>query len=207
MATVVVGGTGTAYGTPDEASLWLRVESLRATAAEALADVAERTTVLVALCHEVGLADADVTTTGVGVAEHGEHDNEGRWQHRGYRATNRVAARVRDVESVGTVPTRAVDSVGAAVDRPHWRLLPEHPAHRDAARATARDARARAEALAEALGGRLGVVVSVRDARPGPPEPRPMMRMAAAAVEAVPIEAGELSVDALVDVELTFEQG
>jgi len=34
-----------------------------------------------------------------------------------------------------------------------------------------------------------------------------MMRMTAAAVEAVPIEAGELSVEAIVDVEFTFEQG
>lgn len=207
MATVAVRGTGTAYGTPDEASLSLRVESLRPTAAEALADVAERTKALVALCHEVGLADPDVTTTGVGVAEHGEHDNEGRWQHRGYRATNRVTARVRDVESVGTVLTRAVDRVGAAVEGPHWRLLPEHPAHRDAARAAARDARARAEGLAEALGGRLGAIVSVRDSRLGPPDPRPMMRMAPAAVEAMPIEAGELPVEAIVDVEFTFEQG
>jgi uncharacterized protein YggE len=86
-------------------------------------------------------------------------------------------------------------------------LLPEHPAHRDAARAAARDARARAESLAEALGGRLGAIVSVRDSRLGPPDPRPMMRMAAAAVEAMPIEAGELSVEAIVDVEFTFEQG
>ena len=53
----------------------------------------------------------------------------------------------------------------------------------------------------------LGAVVSVRDSRLGPPEPRPMMRMTAAAVEAVPIEAGELSVEAIVDVEFTFEQG
>ena len=52
MATVAVRGTGTAYGTPDEASLSLRVESLRPTAAEALADVAERTKALVTHCHE-----------------------------------------------------------------------------------------------------------------------------------------------------------
>jgi uncharacterized protein YggE len=47
MATVTVRGTGTAYGTPDEATLGLGIESVRGTAAEALADVAERTKALV----------------------------------------------------------------------------------------------------------------------------------------------------------------
>jgi uncharacterized protein YggE len=47
MATITVRGTGTAYGTPDEAANGSSVESLRGTADEALADVAERTKALV----------------------------------------------------------------------------------------------------------------------------------------------------------------
>lgn len=206
MATVTVRGTGTAYGTPDEATLGLGVESVRGTAAEALADVAERMKALVTLCHEVGLADADVATTGVSVAEHGDRDTDGRWQHRGYRATNRVSVRVRDVEALGALLTEAVDRVAAAADGPHWRLLPEHPAYAEAARAAARDARARATALAEELGGRLGTIVAVRDSRIEPPSPRPM-RMEALAGDAMPIAAGELGVVATVDVEFNLEQG
>jgi uncharacterized protein YggE len=208
MATVTVRGTGTAYGTPDEATVGLSVESVRPTAAEALADVAERTSALVTLCHEQGLEQRDVTTTGVSVGEHGEHDKEGRWQHRGYRARNRVSARIRDVAAVGALLTRAVDAAGAAVDGPHWRLLPEHPAYAEATRAAARDARARATALAEELGGRLGAIVSARDSRIEPPTPRPMrMEAAAMASEPMPIAAGELGVVATVDVEFTLEQG
>jgi hypothetical protein len=207
MATITVRGTGTAYGTPDEASVGLSVDAVRPTAAEALTDVTERTAALVTLCRELGLGDGDVTTMGVSVAEHGEHDKDGRWQHRGYRASNRVSARVRDVASIGPLLTAAVDRVGATVDGPHWRLLPEHAAHAEASRLAAQDARVRAEALAEALGGRLGSVASARDARIGPPEPRPMTRMAAATAESMPVEAGELSVVALVDVEFNLEQG
>lgn len=207
MATITVRGTGTAYGTPDEATLGLSLDAVRPTAAEALADVAERTGTLVSLCHELGLGEGDVTTMGVSVAEHGEHDKEGRWQHRGYRATNRVSARVRDVAPIGRLLTAAVDRVGATVDGPYWRLLPEHAAHAEASRLAAHDARMRAEALAEALGGRLGSVISARDARIAPPEPRSMMRMAAVAAESMPVEAGELSVEAVVDVEFNLEQG
>jgi uncharacterized protein len=206
MATITVRGTGTAYGTPDEATLGLSLDALRPTAAEALAEVTERSSALVALCRELGLGEGDVTTMGVSVAEHGEHDKDGRWQHRGYRAANRVSARIRDVASIGPLLTAAVDRVGATVDGPHWRLLPEHAAHAEASRLAAQDARVRAEALAEALSGRLGSVSSARDARIAPPEPRPMMRMAATA-EAMPVEAGELSVVAVVDVEFNLEQG
>jgi uncharacterized protein len=206
MATITVRGTGAAFGTPDEATLGLSLDAVRATAAEALADVTERSAALVTLCRELGLGEADVTTMGVSAAEHGEHDKDGRWQHRGYRATNRVSARVRDVASIGPLLTAAVDRVGATVDGPHWRLLPEHAAHAEASRLAAQDARVRAEALAEALGGRLGSVASARDARIAPPEPRPMMRMAAP-VESMPVEAGELSVVAVVDVEFNLEQG
>ena len=67
MATVTVRGTGTANGTPDEATLGRSLDA-----------VAERTKALVTLCHEVGLADADVATTGVNVAEHGDRDKDGR---------------------------------------------------------------------------------------------------------------------------------
>jgi uncharacterized protein len=207
MASVTVRGTGTAYGTPDEATVGLGVESLRPTAAEALADVAERTGRLVTLCHELGLGEGDVTTTGVSVREHGEHDKDGRWQHRGYRASNRVSARVREVAAIGRLLTGAVDRVGATVDGPHWRLLPGHEAHAEASRAAARDARVRAEALADALGGRLGAVVAVRDSRIEPPAPRPMMRMEAMASDAMPVGAGDLSVVAMVDVEFQLEQG
>jgi len=208
MATVTVRGTGTAYGTPDEATLGLGVEAVRPTAAAALQEVAERTNSLVTLCHELGLPDGDVTTTGVSVRDHGEHDEDGRWQHRGYKAANRVSARVRNVESIGALLTAAVDRTGATVDGPYWRLLPEHAAHAEASRAAARDARARAEALVDALGGRLGVVLSVRDSRIDPPSPRPLLRVdtLAMASEAMPVEAGELAVVAVVDVEFTLEQ-
>jgi uncharacterized protein YggE len=99
-----------------------------------------------------------------------------------------------------------VDDAGATVDGPSWRVLAEHPAHAEASRLAALDARTRVRALAEALGGRLGAVVSVRDARSAPPpEPR-LLRMDAAAAP-LPVEAGELTVVATVDVAFALEQG
>ena len=56
MATITVRGTGTAYGTPDEATVGLAVEAVRPTAAEALAEASRADEHrLVTLCHELGL--------------------------------------------------------------------------------------------------------------------------------------------------------
>jgi uncharacterized protein YggE len=206
MATITVSGVGIASGTPDEATLVLGVETVRPTAAEALEDVAARTSELVALCGELGVGPGAISTAGVSVGEHGEADSEGRWQRRGYRAANRISVRVGDAKLVGDLLTGAVDRVGASVEGPAWRLLPDNKAHAEAARLAALDARRRAEAYAAALGGRIGVIASVRDAGLRPPEPRPAMRATAMEATVLPVEAGEQDVTVVVEVEFTLEQ-
>jgi uncharacterized protein YggE len=181
MATVTVRGIGNARTSPDEASITLVIEAVEQTAASALAKVAERTQAAVELSDALGIEPAARVTTGASVAEHGEHDREGRWQHRGYRAWNQVVVRVGEAPVVGELIAGAVDR-GAQVNGPAW-----------------------------ALGARVGALVAVRDPGTGvpPPPPRPL-RMAAmdvGAVEALPVEAGEQVVTAVVEVEFQLEQG
>ena len=56
----------------------------------------------------------------------------------------------------------------AAITGPEWTLAPTNPAHAEARRAAAEDARLRATAYAEALGLELGPVAWVSE--PGPPD-------------------------------------
>jgi uncharacterized protein YggE len=210
MATATVRGVGDARTSPDEASVTLSIEAVEQTAAAALAKVAERTRAVVELCESLGIEPAARVTTGASVAEHGEHDREGRWQHRGYRAWNQVAARVGEASVVGELIAGAVDR-RVQVNGPAWTIAPDNPAHVAACREAALDARRRAEAYAEALGARVGALVAVRDPGTGlPPQPPRPMRMAAmdaGAVEALPMEAGEQLVTAVVEVEFQLEQG
>ena len=210
MATVTVRGIGNARTSPDEASITLVIEAVEQTAAAALAKVAERTQAAVELTDVLGIEPAARVTTGASVAEHGEHDREGRWQHRGYRAWNQVVVRVGEATVVGELIAGAVD-LGAQVNGPAWTIAPDNPAHVAACREAALDARRRAEAYADALGARVGALVAVRDPGTGvpPPPPRPvrMAAMDAAAVEALPVEAGEQVVTAVVEVEFQLEQG
>jgi uncharacterized protein len=209
MATVTVRGVGEARTSPDEASVTLTIEAIEQIAAAALAKVAERTQAALELCDTVGIEPAARLTAGASIAEHGEHDREGRWQHRGYRAWNQIVARVGEASVVGELIAGAVDR-GAQVSGPAWTIAPDNPARVEACREAALDARRRAGAYADALGVRVGALVSIRDPGIGvPPPPRPMRTAAmdAGAVEALPVEAGEQLVTSAVEVEFQLEQG
>ncbi len=209
MATITIHGRAAVPTKPDEAVIFLECEAVRTTAAEALADVSGRIETLLALCDELEVPAASRTTAGVSVAEHGEHDREGHWQHRGYRAANRVRLRLVEPDGLGRLLAEAVARAGARVDGPWWEIAPANAARLEACRLAATDARSRAQAYAEALGLRVGAVVAVRDPPPdGRPEPRGAMRSLASAHAAdVPVEAGEQLVAAEVEVEFGLEQG
>jgi uncharacterized protein len=209
MATVTVKGRATVAVAPDEAALALGVEAVRPTAAEALTDVAERVERLTALCDELGVDRANRVTDGVSVQEHGEHDRDGQWRHRGYRASTRLRLRTADAALVGRPITEGVERAQASADGPWWEVLPSNPARLEACRLAAADARRRAESYAEALDVRLGAIVAVRDEGVVLPPPRPVANRAysAAAAEAITVEPGEKEVAATVDVEFQLEQG
>ncbi len=173
MATLTVVGRAQVSVPPDEASLGLTVEAVRPSAPEALADVAERARALIGLFGELGVEPAARTTTGVSVSEAGEH-RDGTWQHRGYRASERLTVTVGAAETIGRLLAEGVERAGARVDGPWWTVSVSNPARGEALQAAAGDARARAEALAAGLGVRLGALVEAVEggARAQPPEPR-----------------------------------
>ena len=97
MATITVRGRGIVSVQPDEVSVGLTVEALRPSAAEAFAEATRLAEAVVALCDELEIPAGARSTSRVSLAEHGEHTNAG-WQHRGYRATSRLAVRDDDAE-------------------------------------------------------------------------------------------------------------
>jgi uncharacterized protein YggE len=206
MATVTVRGTGTATAQPDDVTVGLSVESLRPTASEAFADATRLASDVVSLCDELGVPAGSRTTSHVALNEHGEHTNAG-WQHRGYRAAARVAVRVTDAGLASRVVSEAAARLDVRIDGPTWRVAHDNPAHAEARRRAAEDARSTAEEYAAALGGRVGAVVSVVEG--GAASPRLEGRTLAVRQELspMPIEAGDHDVVAVVDVTFQLEQG
>lgn len=205
MATITVTGRAQVSVPPDEATVTLRVDSVAATPTEALATVGEHARELFALLDELGIAPAKRSTSGVSVSEEGEHDSEGRWQHRGYRAGERLTVTVADAETVGRLLGEAVERTGARVEGPWWAVAVDNPARAEALRAAAEDARSRAEALAAGLGARVGAVSEAVEGESRRPLPFSREASFAPRAAAPPVEAGEAAVTVAVTVTFQVE--
>lgn len=206
MATISVRGQGTAWVQPDEVTVGLSAEALLPTASEAFAEATRLAADLVLLCDEIGVPAGSRTTSQVSLAEHGEHTDTG-WQHRGYRASTRVAARLSDADLASRLVSEAAARLEVRIDGPTWRVARDNTAHGEARRRAAEDARSRAEEYAAALGGRVGAIASIAEPGSGPPLPAARMYAVRQEISPMPLEAGEHEVMAEVDVTFQLEQG
>jgi hypothetical protein len=133
---------------------------------------------------------------------------DGRQELIGFRVTNIVEVKVRDLDRVGEVIDDVAAAGGDVVQVQGLSFTIEKP---EDLRAQARqeamaDARARAEGLADLAGVKLGKPLSVTESATTPPSP--FLEAAPAgrgAQEATPIEAGELEVSVTVDILFAIE--
>ena len=209
VEVITVRGEAAVPADPDEVGLWFTVTSIRPVPDEALADVATRSVALDALFEERGIARAKRSTSGVSVHEHREYVEERRVR-RGYEAANTIAVRLDDASTVGDLMRAAIERAEAQVRGPSWRIALDNPAHDDARRAAAADARRRAEVYAEAAGVRLGPIVELRELGAGSRFAQERGIAVAASSLSEPdldVHPGELEVRAGVEVSFRIERG
>jgi uncharacterized protein YggE len=160
--TVRTQGTAVVPARPDRAEVQLHLQHVAPTPDAALQQVAERTSKLEELLGELAIERSGWSTSGVSVSEHREWQ-ENRQVPRGYRATSHTLVRLADTDLIGRLLAEAVRRVGAAVLGPQWIIDADNPAHLEAYRMAAKDARRRAEAYAEALGLGLGMLETLEE--------------------------------------------
>jgi uncharacterized protein YggE len=203
MATITVTGYGEVSVPPDEASVTLSVEAVDTTPREAMAKVAEQARTLIELLDELEILAAKRTTTGVLVSEAGDYDNQGRWQHRGFRAAERLSVAAAPAV-LGELIGGAVDRARARVDGPRWVLASDSPARNQALQAAAENARERAGAVAAGLGVRVGAVAEAKEEAAVYPVAR-QATFAPMAEAGPPIEAGEMTISCALSVTFQVE--
>lgn len=206
-ASITVEGRGEAQGKPDIATITLGVVTQGKTSAEAMEANAKIAAALVSQLRERGIADRDLMTVGLSLSpDYAQDTNRGNAPKIvGYRASNRLAVRLRDVSKVGGVLDLATAAGVNDINGPVFGVADPQALQDEARKKAAMDARRVAELLAQSLGVKLGAIREITDnAAPRPlPEPR-MMRAAPAAMGAAPpIEGGELTASASVTV--TFD--
>jgi uncharacterized protein len=207
---IVVRGTGEARTLPDLAGLRIEVSAEHRDQGEAYRGRTELAQAVDAVLarHEQDISRSTIASLSV--------QPKFRWQHDkqvpdGWRAGRTNIVEVSGLDALGPLMAGLVEA-GAAVTGPTWSLAVTNPAHGEARRAAAEDARLRAQAYADALDVGLGPIAWIaepclRGAQPpSEPGPRPMLavaRMASAGAEAEPsesLDAAEMTVQAAVEV-------
>jgi uncharacterized protein len=200
---ITVVGKGEAKASPDTASIQLGVQTEAETARQALTDNNTKMQALIARLKELGVADKDIQTSNINI--YPRYDDRGR-DVLGYQVNNTVTVTIRNISQTGELLDKVVDAGANSVMGIAFTIDQPSQLEQTAREAAIRDARTRAEAMAQTSNSALGQVLSITEnigASPPPVYPMAARQEAMAADAAVPVQSGEQTVNA--QVQITFE--
>ena len=195
---VWVAGTGKVTVVPDIAILTLGVEAQAATVMEAQGDAAAAMTEVMAVLTANGVAEKDIQTRWYSISPVTKWIDDYKEQITiGYRVTNTVTVKVRDVDKTGTI-IDAVTAVGGDLTRIQSIsfTVDDTDAYYDEAREKAiLDAMAKAEQIASVANVTLGKPIYISEmSSPVPPYPERPYIYDEAVGATTPISAGEMEI-------------
>jgi uncharacterized protein YggE len=199
-----VSGTGKVTVTPDIATLSLGIEAQAATVAEAQAQAAVvMGTVMTALA-ENGVAEKDIQTQYFSIYQVTKWDDfKDEQVVIGYRVTNMVTAKIRDIEQAGPI-IDAVAAVGGDYTRINnisFSVDDPTPYYKEARQKAMADAKDKAEQLAHLAGIGLGKPTYISEGTVYPPVVyRDAGMEAMAPAPTTPISPGEIELSLTVQV-------
>lgn len=189
---ISVTGTGRVSLAPDIVTVDIGAEARAPQLADATAEVDRRMRDVLARVKTPGV---DVRTIGYSIEPIGETrqppPGEAGSRIAGYRATNIVQVKTRDVAGIGRLVDTAVAAGANLVRSLRFGLDAPERAESEARRLAVQDAASRAQQLAAASGVRLGRLLSVT-------ESSSPVRPVGVAMMAAPVEAGQLDVTIVV---------
>lgn len=196
---VTVGGEGKATGAPDLAQVTLGVSVLRSTVADARDQAATSLDAILKSMKANGLADKDLQTQNLNISPEYDYANN-QQTIRGFRVTNNVSAKIRDINKTSKVVDDAVAAGGDATQLQGISFTIDNPKdlQKQAREAAIADAKEKAQTLAKSGGVSLGEAITINEG--GGVQPVPVQTLAdrdrsvGAAGAPTPVQPGELDV-------------
>jgi uncharacterized protein YggE len=190
---------------PDIARISAGVVTQAPTASEAIRLNSARMEAVRAALRRAGIADRDIQTSSISLQPDYRYAENQPPQLTGYRASNEVSIRFRDIAQTGRILDALVAEGANQINGPSLEIDRPEAALDEARTAAIATARARADLYARALGMRVVRVIAVSETgAPGMPIPRPVAMMRQQADATANIDPGEqrLSVALTVSFEL-----
>jgi len=175
-----VTATGEVNRVPDVAIISAGVQTLRPTATAAIEENAARMERVRSALKRAGIEDRDIQTSSISLNPEYHYDQNQPPRLTGYRATNTVNVRFRDLKRTGAILDALVAEGANQINGPNL-TIDKPEAALDEARAKAiANGRARADLYARALGMRVVRLMSVSEGGGyNVPPPMPMVQMMA----------------------------
>lgn len=203
---ISVTGHGEASAKPDQAEVNAGVQTFAATVVEASQENQAVLARIMEALEEAGIADKDVQTANYNIWAQQDYEKEGKERITGYRVSNIVRIKVRDISRIGEVLAAVTNAGANSVNGIQFSVSDSDALEAAAREAAMADARAIAESLAALAGVELGQVLTISTAN-APHMPMPMMasrafEMADASAPAPGISPGQQSIG--VQIHVTF---
>lgn len=199
-----VAAIGEVTRVPDIVRINAGVVTQALSATEAIRQNAARMERVRAALRRAGIADRDIQTSSISLQPDYRYAESQPPQLTGYRASNEINVRFRDIANSGRILDALVAEGANQINGPMLELERPEAALDEARLQALANARARAELYARALGTRVKRILFVSETGGAVPPPMPMARMMAAQDGATQIAPGEqtLSVSLTVGFEL-----
>lgn len=177
---------------PDIARISAGVVTQAPTATEAIRQNAARMNAVRAALRRAGIADRDIQTSQISLQPDYRYAENQPPQLVGYRASNEVGIRFRDIAQTGRILDALVAEGANQINGPSLEIDRPEAALDEARTAAVSAARARADLYARALGMRVVRVIAVSETGAAAPMPRLMVTARAQAADsAANIDPGE----------------
>lgn len=187
---VTVVGTGEVKGVPDTLTADVGIEVVAPDVTAAMNQTNDRQRAVIDALVTGGIEAKDISTTAVNLSpQYGENS-----EINGYRASNFISVRIRQLDNATSVLSTVVATGGnaARINSVSFSIADDSKLVSDARAKAFEDAKAHAQQYANLAGMSLGRVISISEAPGGSPGPMPVPTKAAAAD--VPLQPGEQSV-------------
>jgi len=202
VRTLSVSGTGQTFLSPDIAYIFVGVHTEEATAADAVVANNAQTQQVIDALKAAGVDAKDIRTSNFSIWPNQQYGPDGQPSSLRYVVDNSVYVTVRDLNGLGDLLDAAIAAGANSINSVQFDVADNTEALKKAREEAVKDAQKQAQELADAAGMSLGAVQSISFNESAPV---PFMEFGkggggdAAAASTVPINPGQLTVTATVN--------
>ena len=200
--TISVNATGTVYAEPDLATFDVGVSAFQEDVVQASEEVSERVAQLIAILQGLGVAEQDIRTVEVSIFPEQNYNRDDEPTTTRFRVINRLNVTVRDTAQLGTLLRRSVQAGANEVSSVQYTFADPVALEAQARTEAMNTAREKAQQLANLAGVQLGPVEQIVEGGGGG-VPSPQARMMEMDAAAMPVSAGQLSVN--ISLQVSYE--